>query len=175
MKMKRFTHLQQVSCLFLCFVFLSVSPAIAGSFKKMDSQGKELPDEADQWAIVLEPSSGLYWEVKTDDESIHSNKGLYSWVSSQEELIATLNKEKFGGFSDWRLPTTDELNGIKKKNEQAPLIDHNYFPNTMPSRYMSMGWCGSKSEYQAESVKFGEEKIQGGKYVMATRGKTLDK
>ena len=159
--------------LFLVGLLVLTSTASAGDMKKMDALGTELPDDATSWAIVFEPGSGLYWEVKTDDDSIHSNKKVYKFSKVNEELVDKLNEEKFGGFTDWRLPTTGELSALKEKGK-VPAIDQSYFPNTMPSRYLSYGWCGSKSEFQPESVKLGKEKSKGGKYAMATRGKPLE-
>ena len=158
----------------LATVFASASFA-KGTFVKLDAEGKELPDDAAKWAIVLEKDSGLYWEVKTDDDSIHSNKLMFTYQDVGEKFIAKLNEAKFGGFSDWRLPSTGELSLLKarKKNDEAR-IDLNYFPHTMPSRYMSHGWCGSRSEYQEESIKFGKQKKKGAKYVMAFRGQPLE-
>jgi hypothetical protein len=171
--MKRLIRSIQILCLAVIAVAI-VSPAMGANFKKMDAQGKELPDDAAQWDITLDKGTGLYWEVKKEDESIHSNKSVYKFNKSKVEFLAKLNEEKFGGFSDWRLPDVDELTGIKKKGKEAPFIDLNYFPHTVPSRYMSMEWCGSKSEYQPASVKFGKTRSKGGKYVRAVRGKDLE-
>jgi len=158
----------------LSIAFSSVSFA-GGSFVKLDAEGKELPVDAAKWAIVLEKDTGWYWEVKTDDDSIHSNKLTFTYEEVEEKFIAKLNEAKFGGFSDWRLPSTGELSLLKarKKNDEAR-IDLTYFPHTMPSRYMSHGWCGSRSEYQEESIKFGKQSKKGAKYVMAFRGQPLE-
>ena len=166
--------------LFVLFVvglttaFASLSFA-GGTFVKLDAEGKELPADAKEWAIVFEKNEGMYWEVKKDDDSIHSKKDLYLYTEVEEKFLSKLNEAKFGGFSDWRLPTTDELSVLKmrKKNDEAR-IDLNYFPHTVPARYLSVGWCGSKSEYQEESLKFGKQKLKGAKHVMATRGKPLE-
>lgn len=169
---------QKIWLLLFVVVFAAVAndAAAAGkNFVKLDSQGQELPADAAEWAIVLETGSGMYWEIKTTDDSIHSNKAAYNFAEVEEKFISKLNEENFGGFSDWRLPTTSEMPIIRqrKKNAEAQ-VDLNYFPNTIPSKYMTQGWCGSRSEYQEESFKFGKQKIKGVRYVMAVRGQPLE-
>jgi hypothetical protein len=158
---------------FFCFV---TSASASERYKKIDAQGKELPDDAKEWAIVYDTKFDLYWEVKSADDSIHSNKDTYTFTNVEENFLAKINDERLGGHADWRLPTTDELATIRvrKKNSPEALVDLNFFPQTLPSRYMSQGWCGSRSEYQEESIKFGKEKVKGVKYVRAVRGQPLE-
>jgi hypothetical protein len=143
--------------------------------KKIDVQGNELANDVATWAMVLDTKTGFYWEVKTLDESIHSNSARYSYNAADEEFLGELNKSSFGGFSDWRIPTEDEIYELKKKKKgDEAAINLYYFPNTIPSKYIAHGWCGSKSEYQESSVKFGKQRIKGSKYVRAVHGKSLD-
>ena len=46
-------------------------------FVKIDSQGIELDGNATKWSMVLDTKTGLYWEVKTVDESIHANSIIH--------------------------------------------------------------------------------------------------
>ena len=142
----------------------------------MDAQSNELSDDAKEWAIVFDTKYGLYWEVKSMGKSIHSNEDTYTFTNVGDNFLAKINADKFGGYSDWRLPTTGELAALKKRKKDSPeaLIDLQYFPGTLPSKYMSQGWCGSRSEYQEESVKFGKQKVKGAKYVRAVRGQPLE-
>jgi len=144
-------------------------------FKKLDAQGQELSDEATSWAMVLDSKFGMYWEVKTLDDSIHSNSAIYTYKDAKEKFIAQLNAEKFGNFDDWRLPTSSELALLKKKKPKGEAqIDLAYFPNTQASRYMSQGRCVSNPGFREESIKFGKKKTKGGKYVRAFRGMPLE-
>jgi len=151
-----------------------ISAEVDERFQKIDAQGNKVADDAATWASVLDTTTGLYWEVKTEDESIHSNSAKYTYAEA-DKFIDDLNKSKFGGYSDWRLPTQDEIYEIKKKKKgDEAYTNFHYFPNTMPSKYLAHGWCGSKSEFQEASVKFGKKRVKGGKYVRAVRGKPLE-
>lgn len=170
--MKISSRLRQV---LLVITFMAVaSSSGAEEFTKLDAKGNTLAADAANWAMVFDSDTGLYWEVKSTDESAHSNKSAYKFEEVEENFLAKLNAEKFGGFADWRLPATDELSVLKKKDQAQPQINQDFFPNTVPSRYWSVGWCGSKSAWQPESVKFGKESIKGMKYVRAVRGKSLE-
>ncbi len=123
-------------------------------FVKLDSQGQELSPDAEQWAVVRDKTSGLAWEVKTTDGSIHDRDMTFDWQGAQQGFIAELNSTKFGGFSDWRLPTTDELRTIRVKGAE-PFINQDLFPNTVSTGYLSWRKCGSGEVYD-ERVKFGK-------------------
>jgi len=46
-----------------------------------------------------------------------------------QAAIEKLNKEKFGGFSDWRLPTVEELFLLGDRTRYNPAIDPEFFPD----------------------------------------------
>ena len=147
---------------FLCLFFLCMSVSAVMSqeqstevgFVKLDDQGQQLPMNAEQWAMVGDKASGLVWEVKTTDGSIHDRDKTFSWDDAQESFLAELNSNKFGGFSDWRLPTTDELRTIRVKGAE-PYINQTLFPNTVSTGYLSWRKCGNGDIYD-ERVKFGK-------------------
>ncbi len=112
------------------------------SYTKLDAQGNDIPSDSAAWVMVRDNITGLVWEVKTDDESIHGKDKTYPWEDAQEdaqnisidEFIAELNRTNFGGFSDWRLPTARELASILNFGKYA---DTEYFANTAVSYYWS--------------------------------------
>jgi len=57
--------------------------------------------------MVWDNVTGLIWEVKTDDGSVHDKDNKYNWDDAQNVFIAELNSTSFGGYSDWRVPSID--------------------------------------------------------------------
>ena len=87
--------------------------------------------------MVQDNVTGLIWEVKTDDGSIHDKDNTYTWSDASDVFIAQLNDDVFGGYDDWRLPTIEELSTIVDAEVYSPAIDTSYFPNTVSSWYWS--------------------------------------
>lgn len=141
---------------------------------KLDAQGNELPDSAESWVMVKDNVTGLIWEVKTNDGSIHDKDNEYNWSDANSVFIAGLNAEHFGGFSDWRQPTIKEFLTLVDYEKRDLLIDENFFPNTMSSFYWSsttfagytdFAWCldfyyGGDDHYDKSVAR----------YVRAVRG-----
>jgi len=165
------------------------------SYTKLDANGGALPDSAMEWVMVQDNVTGLIWEVKADDDSIHDKDNLYTWYNSNsltnggnagtagtgtdtEDFIKTLNANNFGGFSDWRLPTVKELTNIVNRGASSPAINTDFFPQTIASvasyYWSSTTYAGDNS--RAWIVHF----INGGngpgyksesRYVRAVRGR----
>ena len=110
------------------------APKHSHLYTKLDDSGNVLVDSAFEWAMVRDEVTGLIWEVKTDDRSIHDIDNIYTWQDAQDVFISGLNNDNFGGHSDWRLPTIKELFTIADKGLVDPAINIAYFPNIMLSR-----------------------------------------
>jgi len=100
------------------------------SYTKLDANGNALPDSATSWGMVKDNVTGLIWENKTADGSIHDSGKTYTFNDAQNVFIPQLNAANFGGYSDWRLPTQEELRSIVDYGRYHPAIDTGYFPNT---------------------------------------------
>ena len=100
------------------------------SYTKLDLNGRELEDTAPEWAMVRDNVTGLIWEVKTDDDTIHDMHNTYDWLTARFNYVKTLNQEAFGGYTDWRLPYIRELSGLVCPDNLYPAVDTLYFPNT---------------------------------------------
>ncbi len=107
------------------------------SYTKLDAGGNDLPDSAASWTMVRDNVTGLIWEVKTDDGSVHDKDNTYTWDDAQSVFIPELNSANFGGYSDWCLPTIKELASVANLEQSNPTIDTGYFPNSKLSRYWS--------------------------------------
>jgi len=110
------------------------------SYTKLDEEGNDLPESAAEWVMVRDNVTGLIWEVKTADGSIHDKENTYpitDFSDGQNEFTAELNAMQFGGFSDWRIPTIRELVSIANYGQFHSAINTNYFPNTVLTPYSS--------------------------------------
>ncbi|MBV5316139.1 MAG: DUF1566 domain-containing protein [Prolixibacteraceae bacterium] len=68
---------------------------------------------------VKDEVTGLTWQKSYDS-------GTYYWAASQN-VADNLNTQKYGGFSDWRLPTIKELYSLWNASAGWPWIDTKYF------------------------------------------------
>lgn len=82
--------------------------------------------------IVTDTQTGLMWVKDGNSEGCNNGKSL-TW----EQAIKFCNKLKFAGYSDWRLPTINELQSIVNYGTYNPSIDTSYFPNTKDNYYWS--------------------------------------
>ena len=127
----------------------------ARSFTKLTTNGDdnddldlEVTDPDADWLMVKDNVTGLIWEVKHlgADGSNYDNPNdadnTYTWYDSNaenqgdfdggnntEEYIKALNEAKYGGHSDWRLPTVEELSILINPVTKNPTaVDTIYFP-----------------------------------------------
>lgn len=151
--------------------------------------------------MVQDNVTGLIWESKTDDKSIHDKDNKYTWYDSNretnggeagtpgdgtdtEDFINSLNSAKFGGFSDWRLPTVKELSSLLNRDTSDPAVNTYFFPHI--GSHVSYGnpywtsdtdasdsnyaWCiNFDADGHVERTKKSES-YAGGLLVMAVRG-----
>jgi len=112
-------------------------------YTKLDSNGKQLPDSAQSWLMVLDNETNLIWEVKQNKDGIknygnpNDADNTYLRFECDPKFIKVLNGANWGGFSDWRLPSEKELKTLVDFNGRKPTINTAYFPNTQSSFYRS--------------------------------------
>ncbi len=119
------------------------------SYTKLGQGGVALSDAAapaDGWLMVRDNVTGLIWEIKTDDNSIHDRDNTYTWDNTAT-FITAVNNENFGGFSDWRPPTIKELSTLVNSNGYDPAINTVFFPRTKSSYYWSSTTYAYSSGY----------------------------
>lgn len=136
-------------------------------FTKLNKVGEALSPWQGPWSCVVDSKTGLIWENKTDDESIHDGLWSYSWYQDKKgvenagdcyfepnrcdtsDLIKRMNQEKTCGISTWRLPTEKELKSLVfefPKTGEAKIANE-FFPNTKRGDY----WT-STSDVQLKGV-----------------------
>jgi hypothetical protein len=130
-------------------------------FTKLDADGRDLGSSATDWAMVRDNITGLIWEVKTDDGGVHDKDTTFTWHAAQDNFFAQLNADNFGGYSDWRLPTTKELAMLMHKDKSRPAIDTNFFPYTMSDTYWSSTEFFQNSSERAWAVYFSNGYVLG--------------
>lgn len=109
-------------------------------------------------ACVQDNVSGLVWESKTAS-GLHAAASTYTWLTSAganggsagtaiggacsgsgcdtEKFVAAVNAEATCGFSDWRLPTADELGNIVDAGVSTAPTIRPQFANQAAAAYWS--------------------------------------
>ncbi len=140
--------------LFPLLYLMSIS-AIA-EMHKISGSGEILALESEAWSCVLDDEQSLVWEVKSEEEGVQYSLNTYTWFDGESgrgngtfskncywgkncntlSFTADVNKANLCGYSDWRLPSLDELNTIVDYyGESDTLIDADFFPNTQKNTY----------------------------------------
>ena len=92
-----------------------------------------------KWSCVEDTDTNLVWENKVNDE----NSGHYKYARYRYplgrgmHLVNSANSTNLCGFSDWRVPTIDELKTLVDDGRSDPSIDVHYFPNTVSDWFWS--------------------------------------
>ncbi len=142
--------------------------------------------------MVRDNVTGLIWENKTDDGTIHDKNNKYTWfksnpdsnggnagipenITNTEDFIKALNDAHFGGYSDWRLPSNLELIYIVNYS-LVPAIDTRYFSiATDTGRDRSLYYYSSESSQSAVNFYDGSFPFSSNDYyqnfVRAVRGR----
>jgi len=106
----------------------------------------------DTGGCVQDNVTGLMWEVKTTDgglsdwTKIYTNYSatydpnlLYGTSTDATGFVTAVNATNLCGYSDWRLPSADELQSIVDYSVAypGPTIDASWFPNTQGYAFWS--------------------------------------
>lgn len=118
-------------------------------YSAIDSTGAVATSSRD-WKCTRDDETGLIWELKTNDQGLHSKKWTYSWYDPKPEtnggyagvanrgtcrgsakcntaaFIDAVNVEKLCGGDNWRLPTKAELEALVTcSDEQSTKLGEN--------------------------------------------------
>ena len=86
---------------------------------------------------VLDNKTNLTWQREVPDEE-------FNWKQAKE-YASQLN---LGGYTDWRVPTRDELIGIVDLTRHSPAINPDCFPNTPSEAF----WSSSQYAYGSDDA-----------------------
>lgn len=144
------------------------------SYTKLGEGGAALPDSDSSWIMIRDNVTGLIWEKKTYDYSIHNGRDQYKWQDTQNAFIGSLNVSRFGGFSDWRMPEIEEIFSVVDRGGAYPVMDIFYFSNIVPDDYWSATTAAFNSSHAWSSHFFdGFDYVyskSNSYYVVAVRG-----
>jgi len=94
--------------------------AKAAPAKKAAPEKKELVDNGD--GTITDPNSGLMWKKADAWNEMHV---FYTWDKHQE-YVDKVNKQKFAGHADWRIPDKKEAATLIEKDKSV--MDKNGIP-----------------------------------------------
>jgi len=170
-------------------------------YRAVSASGEVLDAAVAPGVCVLDQFSGLTWEVKSDTPGLHDWRNTYSWYDPQEAhdgeldyrgnpdagvclgsacdtsaLVEAVNATGLCGYSDWRLPSRDELGSISdpRKSRSPPAINLRFFPFTQAGEY----WSANDYQFQWDaawvwSFQTGLDRVEwkrSPRYVRLVRG-----
>jgi hypothetical protein len=141
---------------YLLIAFLLSLNSQAKLFKISES-GELLKENSKEWSCVLDQSTDLIWEVKSNLPGLRFKDNTYTWFDQKtgvengefskncnwqdscnsKKYIAKLKERNVCNQNNWRLPTEKELNSLIIYGDDEPLINSRFFPNTKKGHYWS--------------------------------------
>jgi len=114
---------------------------------------------------VTDTKTGLMWEKKSDDGSIHDKDTLYTWSTGAPfnntgtaftTFLAALNAAGgFAGHTDWRLPNRFELESIVNLQNFNPAVDSAFNNSCAAACTVTTCSCTVSSYYWSSSTYAG--------------------
>ncbi|MFO1344523.1 MAG: DUF1566 domain-containing protein [Burkholderiales bacterium] len=128
------------------------------------------------WACTRDNVTGLIWEVKVNNAShLRHMNHTYTWYSTDaginggvpgtlgtaptcnstlaqcntQAFAAAVNTQGLCGHGDWRLPSSEELQGIAHYGRSEPALDPLYFANAAIMGGASLAWTGRNVAFNA--------------------------
>jgi hypothetical protein len=105
-------------------------------WSKIGPRGGILSAGAATWTAVHDVGSNLMWAVNSSIGSNFPNPSAKLGWRSAQEWLNQVNRKKWCGYADWRLPTREELLSLCRSYKQKELyIQRNLFRDTLGDGY----------------------------------------
>ena len=140
----------------LLSLLMLASISASAELQKLSNDGEIVAIDSEKWSCVVDNKNSLVWEVKSGKKGVQYALNTYTWFDGESgrdngtfskncywgkncntlTFIEDINKAELCGYSNWRLPTREELNSIVDYyGDGDTLIDANFFPNTQMDSY----------------------------------------
>jgi hypothetical protein len=180
-------------------------PAIHDTkYRAVNADGQVEDASVAPGVCVFDQFTGLTWEVKTGVPGLQYLENTYTWFDPDEShdgeldyrgianggecsgsecdtaaYVQALNELALCGYTDWRMPTRDELGSISdpRRNQSPPSINTRHFPHTQAGEY----WSGNDYQFQYDaawlwSFQTGLDRVEwkrSPRYVRLVRGQPV--
>jgi hypothetical protein len=101
---------------------------------------------------ISDLNTGLMWEKKSDDGSIHDKDTAYTWDNAFAVHVAGLNSAVFAGHTDWRLPNVKELQSIVDYERWSPSVDPVFHTSCLPACTVTSCSCTASLNYWSSAT-----------------------
>lgn len=156
--------------------FASISETTKFRWEKRSADGRTIAVGDGPWACVLDRYTGLLWETKSDNEGPHFSGSTYYRkapshaggggcvvaphqveVCDFSSLVSGANGKKLCGFSDWRVPTSAELESLLLSSSWpgTAMTANGFFPHTGREAYWAVDTRVRDGREEARTVHFG--------------------
>lgn len=112
---------------------------------KLNLAGDALPAGSIDHNMVYHPDLDLYEAINSPG---FEKPRTYE---EAEAAIAALNKQSWGGFSDWRLPDDTEAQVPVDRTRYSPACDTSVYPDAVSDWY----WTGVETTWSREEMRTG--------------------
>lgn len=167
-------------------------------YEKVQIDGRDAGD------CIRDSTTGLTWELKSDDPGLRDWRNTYSWFRPDEShgeldyrglenggecagskcdtwhYVRAVNAISLCGYNDWHLPTKDELFSISDPTRAAspPTVNLQALPYTQPDEY----WSANDYSFQYDSAwawnfRYGHDRVdwkKTPKFLRLVRGDAVD-